>query len=664
MKTGEVWQRNDIQKPEYSEEEEGYRTFVVARLQDAKTRRDQAWPEFNDMDYQTWWVTNNKAGHSYIRPKQNQADTRVVTGTTEEKVNTLLSAALNNNFAPNVMAYDKYNLPLIETGKVMENMIKKSREIEDPCYDEFRIGAYEEFFNQGTVFIEERYLELRIPQKRLNKLDWAEVGDIKKISWETKFETRKQCQSVVIPGVNVYLGSMKEFYMSRQPYVFTREIITRGQAKALYGGWERWKNVPLGAEALFDTDDTSKPYNDYMKDVQPTKGVEDEKVEVIRYQDKWNNEFMVFLNGVMMLPIRFPLSALLGEADYTIAKGDAFPISAHFAYSKSVPAKTKVEQAVFDELMRLMVLKTQQSFQPPMANNTGKILSRNVLFPGMMTEDIDANKLKPLTDSRGVSPSEFDSLSFMKSIIDGKSVNPIMEGQAASGEQTAREIIELKQQSMQKMGLPILGLVNLERKLAWLRLKNIIQNWTSPVDKKVAGIGGELVDVFRNITVDTELEDGSKGQMIIQMGKGSFPDSGQVMAEEELLSRRFRKNTRKVYLSPKQLTSVTHTWFISVVPTQKENSELRVAMFNETIQAGYALFGPQSFNNEHIKSRWAILNGEDPSKMFLQQSPQNANGMVGQQEGIGTNINQQLTQGQRPQRTQKQQQGVNALVNA
>ena len=79
------------------------------------------------------------------------------------------------------------------------------------------------------------------------------------------------------------------------------------------------------------------------------------------YQNKWTNEFMIWCNGVMMLPLGYPLTALNGKCEYTVIKLSVEPISEFFFYSKSIPAKTKVDQAIYDEMYRLMILKFRQS---------------------------------------------------------------------------------------------------------------------------------------------------------------------------------------------------------------------------------------------------------------------------------------------------------------
>src|SRR3990167_5733014 len=67
--------------------------------------------------------------------------------------------------------------------------------------------------------------------------------------------------------------------------------------------------------------------------------MQDDYVEIIRYQDKWNNEFAVLVNGVLMTPVGLPLP--WGYEDYNIAQQNLEPIHAKFALGKSLVFKIR-----------------------------------------------------------------------------------------------------------------------------------------------------------------------------------------------------------------------------------------------------------------------------------------------------------------------------------
>jgi hypothetical protein len=167
-------------QPEYSEEEKEFRSRIYFEMERAKDQRSADFPEFDDMDYVTYWESNAKAANSYIPPKTDDQDVRTTSGTTLEKKNTLLTSILNLSLEPDVEAFDQNDEELEELGTVMEDLIRKSREIED--YDQKKVRIYDELLTQGTVFVEEQYKEFRLPQKEVESYDFRELMCILEIS--------------------------------------------------------------------------------------------------------------------------------------------------------------------------------------------------------------------------------------------------------------------------------------------------------------------------------------------------------------------------------------------------------------------------------------------------------------------------------------------------
>lgn len=621
-----VEQEKQVQDVDYTEEEKQYRSMIINDIQNARRQREQAHPEFDEMTYKEYWESNAKAANAYMPPKANKHDVRTTSGTTKEKTSTLLSSVLNYNFEPDVEAYDKDDFIVQELGEIMQDMIRKSRKIEKPDYDNKRPVLYKELFDQGTVFAEDVQVEFSLPNK---VADNFRVDKLKEMKWKERIDkVYKFCSTNVLCGLDVYLGNIREFYLELQPYVVVRERKTRAEAQAMYGNWERWENVPNVSVQVAQDGSSSIPFHNWALD-----SIEKDTVEIIKYYNKWRNDFMIMINGVMMFPVRkdkkgrlttFPLSALNGQCEYPLSKGDVDPISRTFAYSKSIPAKTKVDQALFDEMLKAVVLKTRKSYQPPMANNTNQVLSKKIFYPGTLHTGVNPEKLQEIGRNEGVTNSEFSSLQFLKQIIDEKSVSSVFEGQASKGQQTAREVVILKQQSMMKLGLAIVGVINLEKKLSHLRLNNILKYWTEPIDKKIVKLRDgttQVANVYRNVSINTEFEEGKKGQRIIDFTEDEFPEPEQIEAEEKLLSQLNNREYRKHYINPNVLGSIDYNWYIEITPTEKSTSELKVAMFEDMVQKMFNLFVPfgKTPNIDYLATRWATLQGEDPNRLFPQQ---------------------------------------------
>src|SRR3990167_10868484 len=146
-----------IDKVDYTLEETTYRDSLISKIETAQIQRDTEHTEFDDMDYLTYYETNAKTGNSYIRSKKNIEDSRIVSGVTQEKENTVLSALLNYNFESDIIAFNKDGFEITNLGEHVEDLVRKSRTLED--YDSKRPLIYNEGLDQGTAFVEEVYID-------------------------------------------------------------------------------------------------------------------------------------------------------------------------------------------------------------------------------------------------------------------------------------------------------------------------------------------------------------------------------------------------------------------------------------------------------------------------------------------------------------------------
>lgn len=650
----------------YTDEERKYRGFLMDRLTRARDQRESPHIEFDDKSYAVQHVENAKAANSYNPPRKNREDSRIVTGTTREKEGTLLSAVLNYNFEGSITPFDKNDNALYELGETVEDLVRKSRSMEN--WDDKRRLVYKELFDQGTCFVEEVKVEHIVVDKELEDLDFARNGvKIGKVKWKKKLrKLYAECEANLLSGTSVYLGNIREFFLDRQPYAFIRYEIPYDEAKTIYGEWDRWENVPHTVEHILETGDETNEYHDFS-----LLKMDEEMVEVVKYQDPLNNEMMILLNGVMMLPIEFPLTAISPSGRYTFAKGDGEPIGRFFAYSKSLPAKTKVDQETLDEILKMLLLKMKKSFMPPMANMTGTNLSRKIFLPGEITDGVSPDLLKEIGTNNGPTQSEFNVFQLMRTLINEKSLDPTFSGDESGGTKTATELQQRKQQQMMRLGQTIVGVVELEKALTTLRIHNVLANWTRAQDTRVDETKKKLADVYRTFHIDTTFKDtGRKGTRVVsfdpEIASAMTGKEGgkRIMRMEEKLKEKTGRDIRFSFMDGDAVRNLEATWKVDVVPTEKTSSEIDRVLFSQTLMQGMQMFGPQSFNMEYAKERWAILNKEDPDKMFSkQQAPQGQEmaqegigGPQGQQQGALQQVQQQIPKPKQP--------SVNSLMGA
>jgi len=593
-----------VPKPEYSTEEKDYISGLRERMEEAKNQRDKGHDEFDGMDYITYYETNERLANTFIQPKVNKEDTNFQSGVIRQKLFALLSALVNLDLRGDISAFNKDGFEVQALGDAMEDIILKTDELDNDNEKKF-LRQYE-LLKQGTIFVEELWDE---KQKKEKKTDKKFNGKLKEFNYKEKIKKAfARPTRNIIPGLNVYLGSMRIYDISDQPFIFTADIIPYQEAKRMFEKWDRWENVPKKLqkfnpdqkEGLFDYDWTL---------LQAKEGY----VEVLRYQDKWNNEFALFLNGVLMTPIGLPLP--WGYEDYNIAQQNLEPIHTKFAYGKSLVSRIKNKVALLDELMRLAILKTQKSFMPPYLNISGRVVSNRVFMPGKISYGIPPNTLVPISDKevQGVTTSELSMIQELQESINNETTSPTFQGQQAEGNPTATEIIELQRQAKMVLGLSIFSVAMLEWKLSWLRLKNLLANWFQPEDEVVDKARGALRKIYRKTTTEQTIEGEGFGKRIVIPTK-EIPSSEAIMKAEDQLSQEQGIPIRVIFLNPEEVTSSKLVWQMVVTPKERKTSEVNKLMFRAFMQDVM----PLQPNIDYIREKMASVWEENPAKLFAQ----------------------------------------------
>lgn len=600
-----------VLSPDYSDEEVSYRKFLIKRLTSSKVQKDKAREEFDGMDYYTWYKTNKRSANSFIRPATKKGETRITTAVTENKSDALINTLLNVNAEVNMDAYDEEDQKAAELGSIVEGLVKKSRDIEEYTQKKRR-PIYKEMADQGTVFTEEVNIQREIIEKELKDKQWW-AKDIKEIEWVTKsFKLFNECETRMISGMKVFLGDMEIFEMGKQPYAGTIEYLDREVAESYFGKWERWKNVP-DVDAPIESEISTDNSNFRVYDKEQTK-----RIEVVKYQDKWKNEYMIMLNGVMMLPIGFPLSAISKDGEYSIVKGVLNPISFNFAYGKSISAKTKVPQALLDKFLKLFIRKTEKSIDPPMVKRGGGKISKNIFNPSTLTQNVDPDSISELGDNPGVTTSEIAMYDIARGIVDEMSLSSQFTDPGGKGEaNTATQATLNKEQNLLKMGNAIAGILVFETDLYKRRTPNLLDVWTTKVDSKINEATNKFQNVFRKVTTNISANGKDSLAQIEFSDAGEYPSPEAIYKEEKELSEKIGESVKKVYLDAPMLRQIKYKYKYTAVPTEKNTDALKKAMFSQNVIEAMEIFGPDSLNYESLKKRFAEVNKEDEDVFFI-----------------------------------------------
>lgn len=579
------------------------RSFDMNKLFEIAMVRESPHPQFDGMSYMKYNETNEMADISFLAPKVNKMDSRITTGVTHEKDSSLVSFFINLNFEGNVRCFHK-DKELYEIGTALTNWVRKSREDED--YNEKRPYFYRNYVAQGTSFTLEEEIERYVPNKiitgkvdltRLDKLSWKDAGQKK---------VYQGCESSLIDPKKVFMEDIRQPDIQKQPGVYIVDYVPRETLEGIWGKTENWKMVPKDYVQLQEWYTSGSIYSDWI-----FAPIDANKCCVVRAYRPYERRFQIYINSIPMLPTDFPLEPVSPGNVIPLAKGDS-DLMNMFAYSKSEPAKTKIDQAVYDKVLQNMLVKFQQSAFVPRGNLSNKVLDQSILMGGRMISDLDPKDIPPLIDNPGITNSDFSFYQLLKEQIDSKTVSALLEGNPVQGEMTLGQYMDMQKKQMLKLGIKLDGIISWERQMLKLRTYSLIANGARKEG-----------DEYQDVAVDAEVGDGAKGLNILKFTENNTKTPEDVFDEENAYQDEFGTEAEIIYLNPKilknLLTDPEYTLRFEIVPVDKNNDKLTQIMYVQMISQAAQLFGMDSLQVAKLKKRYASKMGEQFDDLFLDE---------------------------------------------
>lgn len=618
----------------YTTEEATYIGGIITRLWKAKNTRDTARTEFNGNTYMQWFRNNEVVANTTIIRDDTNKDLAIYSGTVEQKLLVILGEINRLNLTGEIRAFDKANNELQELGMALTEIVHKTEELELDM--EKKLGRQLELLKQGTVFIQDNWVKRWEKKKTLNKT-WD--GKFAGTEWTTKLEkVFDGPERNVLYGPGVYLGDIRQFDINKQPYIFTMKVSSYSETGSRFGMkdkdgkyvWERWASVPRQRVSMVDL---STLNNMSFGAGWSITDLESDTVEEIHYQDQINDEYQIFLNGIPMLPIGFPLSAITPNGRFNIEKQVLQVINPFFAYGRSFIARTEHLSKLLDEMIRLLLIKTRKSIHPPYANISGKVISEKSLMPGAISMGIDPGALVAIgAEGQGATASEYQMLKELREDIDRVTISPQFQGEAGKSGTTAFEVQTLQAQAQKSLTLIIFAMGLMEKKITSLRNDYCMANYFEPIGTTVDDTRQKLVNVYRSLSVSTTLPDrGSGTRKIIPVDGGHGMTDSKVYTEEEysgtpLPTDGHRRRTREelgmaplqtLYLDVDIIKNSKYLFFAEVESKPRDTSVNAKLMFREELRDIQALqqMGA-SVNIESLQGEHALVWNKRKDKLF------------------------------------------------
>jgi len=573
------------------------------RFEKAKQARNQRSKFLDGMTFTQDYNSNVQAANSYLRPKINDDEVRVVGGATEKRIESVANELESMNIQHEVEAYDQNDLEVAELGRAIGDTVTRTNQQEKD--EDTWTEAIWELCTQRAVFLEEILDEVKFGNKIV-----------------------KQCRKRLRTSQEVFLGelTLPAHRIQDQPYIVLYDQMSYWRAKELYGHYDNFQYVRPGPNTDNDV---------FGTDITFRLGILDEEsVEVIKYLCVPDNESQIYVGAVPMLPIGEKMPFQYPRPHYNLAMAIPKRMSAHYSYGRPLTAAMKYLQALGDEMVRNVIRKFRQAIEPPKAvQASNHIYSREMYNAGKITYGVNADLLKPLTDHNGVTDGEMRVLDMVKMMQDELSARGNTSiGIPPEAVQSATATIEQQKQAIKMLGQAVIALTRLRRDVTELRIYSIIENLMTPTGLEKDPISGNLRAVYRRFTLKGQaLEDGKMGDRIVQFSDKNLSDEEQeqLMDWEDLQDKKGTP-TRVSHLNVKAIKNAPIAWYIRAVSKPQESDQLNRLMFNEKLDQATKVsqVAGQPLNGERVAAEfqqtwglkdWYIKPSEQTSEMGMEE---------------------------------------------
>lgn len=588
--------------------------FHRTRLQKMVTARNTPDRKFDNLNFITDFYSNEDAANSYLRPKRNDDEVRVVGGLTEKRIESVVNEIAAMNYQHEIHAFDKDDRDLVHLGDVIGDVVTRTNQLEDD--DDLCQEAIWELITQRAVFVEEVMEQKRVGESYIKM-------------------PRKRLRS----SIEVLLGdlTMPATLLQEQPCIATYDRMSLSTARMFFGHYANFQHVRGGMNLSADV---------YGVELTFRLGIlQEDETEVIKYMSVPDNEYQIYINGVPMLEVGTKLPFQYPCPRYPLACAVPKRMGKHTFYGRPYTAMLKYLQALNDETVRNIVRKMRQAIEPPKAVlSNDRIYSRDIFTAGTISYGVNADSLKNLVDHQGVTQGELNVLELVKSMQDELAARgPTQMGIQDGPKQTATAVIEQQKQAIKMLGQLVINYSRLVREMTKNRIYNIIENLSEP-DGKEIDPEGELRDTFRRFTLkDQPFENGKVGQKIIQfIGKDLTQQEHESITDWEDQEAEKGNNVRISMVNMKKIKKMPIMWYVTVVSKPKESDDLHRLMFQDKVaQAqGLSQMVGRPLNGERIidefQKTWRLKDWFNE----IPQAPEGAPGTIG-----ATGLAGDMTQG-------------------
>jgi hypothetical protein len=603
-----------------SDEEKEIRAMIIRQFALGYTTMYYPRREFNDVSVIGRMTIDQMAFNTY-QPNNGQAPeedlingwrSNAIRPIVRNKCISIAAHATAQLIFPKVYAYNEESDTQEDASRVMEDLMEWSAD-QSKYVDTSLNATIAAIVNPASIIYKE-YGEVYRTVKR----ERDEGG-----RWKPEKELDEDLsgfKDTVVPADELFIENIYENDIQKQGWLIWRRVIGYDLASVKYGDLPNWKYVKPGIQVIYN--DANQVFYDVYDPNMRTEMVE----EVIYFNKKMDLK-LVMVNAVLLSDFDNPNPR--NDKLYPFVKlGYENIDEGKFFYYKSLAFKMQSDANIVNTLYPMIVDGTYLNLFPPSVNYGSEFISSNVIVPGGVTTLSDPNsKLETIAVAQNIKAG-MDTLMAVEESVSESSEEPVLNGQAPSGDSTAYEISRIEQNANTVLGLFIKMISQFVRQYGRLQVGDILQYLTIlDVDK----ITDQPELVYKSFMVKGKGKSGKK--------KIKFTDEipSEPMNQEDMMVHSYKilneeKNTgMEIYkVNPELFRQLTYELVISPDVLHPKSEDLERAenleLYDRAIQNPIA-------NQEAVFKDFllgAYSKVKEPEDYIQKQQPQG-----GQQPQLG-----------------------------
>jgi hypothetical protein len=582
--------------------------------------QNKTYPEFNDRTLKQFIDDGDKRLNAYVTPKDSYDPPKeawqanVPLPTIRNKTKKILAGF--SLLVPDMraVAFGEDQLIDVHRGDIAMWLIKGSYQQEENSVVENFWEAWENF-RAGTVIKYEGYLKTRYKQKFITSYDIT-TGEIE--FDEKEVDVDDKCISYLMPIMEFLPRDFTIHNVQDQPDCAWVRYLDKDIFEYEFGQYKNSDKVKT--RSAWGQADPETVYNQEKWSSRAGK----EKIEVVRYYNKYKDVYRIIANGVLLLdaPLLWKINGL---KVYPFAKTILEPfVTKNFFYGNSFANIMAGQYDLYNTTFNTLSDKQFRSMVKPLivgrANSDAFDLEDEWLTSTTKITVEDVNQIKEM-DIEGINNSDVVFLKLLAQGIDDTA--PSLPDLMGNKQATAREIVIAEEKLREMKVLYNEMQVDLWRQKCALRLANIQLNYPQPrksVEKTKSGKMKE-VTIYRTFVIENaELDKatGESGYLAIQFKKVADKDKKKMkddIAVEEAMMKQQGINYKKLILPPDFLDN--HRIQIEIIPESimRTSEALLQSKFQEEMVTIAKLF-PQIFvmNQKEYFTEFSRAYGKNPAK--------------------------------------------------